>query len=60
MGQPGFPITIGGPENKAATGASVTSGGAKPATATGTSDGRTTRVSVGVLAVAGAIAVALS
>jgi hypothetical protein len=60
IGQPGFPITIGGGDNKAAAGASVTSGGAKPATATGTSDGRSIRVSGGVLAVAGAVAIALS
>jgi hypothetical protein len=65
IGQPGFPITIGTPgsgDNKgAATGASVTSGGgAKPATATGTSDGRNTRASFGVLAIAGAVAIALS
>lgn len=61
VGQAGFPITIGTPgDNKAASGASVTSGGAKPASATGTSEGRTTKVSVGVLAIAGVVAVALS
>ncbi|TID16000.1 putative RING finger and WD repeat-containing protein [Venturia nashicola] len=56
VGQPGFPITIGGGEKSATT----TSGGAKAASATGKSDARTTRVSVGVLAIAGAVAVALS
>ena len=46
VGQAGFPITIGGGDSKA--------------TATGKSDARTTTVSVGVLAVAGAIAIMLS
>lgn len=45
-GQAGFPITIGGGDSKA--------------TATGKSDARTTRVPVGVLAVAGVIAIVLS
>lgn len=56
IGQPGFPITIGGGEKSATT----TSGGAKPATASGKSDAMSMRVSVGVLAVAGVVAVALS
>lgn len=53
IGSPGFPITIGGGEKSTTT----TSGGAK--SANGKSDARTTRVSVGVLAIAGAVAVAL-
>lgn len=56
IGHAGFPITIGGGEKSATT----TSGGAKPAAASGQSDARTTRVSVGVLAIAGAVALALS
>ncbi|QDS70560.1 hypothetical protein FKW77_010450 [Venturia effusa] len=56
VGHPGFPITIGGGEKSANT----TSGGAKPAAASGKSDARTTRVSAALLAVAGVAAIALS
>lgn len=55
IGQAGFPITIGEGEKSAST-----TGGGNKQSASGKSDARTTRVSVGVLAIAGVIAVALT